>query len=128
MSRRRGPARVSIAAAKRLARECGMSQVAVVGWDGKTGRTWVATYGQSITDCEQAAMLGNKIKRQVLGWPEEQCDARPARMRRRERRDPELERLERWLRSPAGRKAFEEAFGTGGRGHLTMSPRLKGGG
>lgn len=109
--RRRRPARVSIAAARRLAEECGMSQVAVVGWDPKTGRTWVATYGKSLTDCEQAAMLGNKIKHQVLDWPEERCQAEPARVQRRRKLDPELKKLERWIRSPAGKKAFDRAFG-----------------
>lgn len=109
--KRRRPARVSIAAAKRVAKECGMTQVVVVGWDGKTGNTWVATYGVTLTDCEQAAVLGNKIKRQVLAWPEELCEAKPARVRRKEKLDPELERLKRWLRSPNGKRSLKVAIG-----------------
>lgn len=86
--RRRRPGklrRVPITVAKRLANELGMSQVAIVAWDRDTGLTHVVTYGQSVTDCEQAAHLGNLIKRNILGWPEEKCTV-PARVRRRDRR------------------------------------------
>jgi len=68
--------RIPIADAKRIAEAHGQRQVIIVTWDGKN--THVVTYGQSVDDCKQAAEGGNKLKR-FLGWPEELCQARPAR-------------------------------------------------
>jgi hypothetical protein len=77
------PKRIPIAAAKRIADEHGCSQVIVLAFDTE-GRTHVVTYGRTLKDCEQAAAGGNKMK-QVMGWPEELCQAKPARVARKER-------------------------------------------
>jgi len=80
------PKRVPIKAAKDVAHKYGLSQVVVVGWDGKL--THVVTYGTTLEQCEQAAIGGNKIKR-WLGFPEQMCDAMPARVKRSKKNNKE---------------------------------------
>ena len=70
--------RVPIVAAKRIADEFGKDQVIVLCFSKADGKTWVTTYGRTIEDCKQAAEGGNRLKR-AMGWPEELCDAQPAR-------------------------------------------------
>jgi uncharacterized small protein (DUF1192 family) len=53
---------------KELSQKHGLSQVIVFGWDGE--QTHVATYGESVDDCEKAARGANLIK-QGWKWPEE---------------------------------------------------------
>lgn len=72
------PKRIPIAAARRIAIDHGCSQVIVLAWDGE--KTHVVTYGKTKADCLQAAAGGNKMKR-AMGWPEELCNAQPARAR-----------------------------------------------
>ena len=74
------PRRVPIQAAKDVAHKYGLTHAILVGWDGK--RTHVVTYGKTLEQCEQAAIGGNKIKR-WLGFPEEMCNAVPARAKRK---------------------------------------------
>jgi hypothetical protein len=73
--------RIPITEAKRLAETYSQSQVIIVTWDKINNRQHVVTYGKSITDCEQAALGGNFVKK-ALGWPDEHCHAEPARVRR----------------------------------------------
>lgn len=47
------PKRIPIATAKRVAKEHGLKQVLLIGWDGE--RTHVVTYGATKEDCAQAA-------------------------------------------------------------------------
>lgn len=77
--------RMPIAAAKQIAKKYDKDQVIILTWDNKTGKTWVTTYGKTLQDCDQAAIGGNKIKKQILGWPDELCKDKPARIRRKER-------------------------------------------
>lgn len=77
--------RIPIQAAKDIAAKYGQGQVIIATWDAKTGLTHVVTYGVTTADCEQAAKGGNLIKR-ALGWPEEMCQAEPARARRKHER------------------------------------------
>lgn len=77
------PKRIPIAALRRFAGGLELRQAILVAWDGE--RTHVVTVGKSVTDAEQAAIGGNKVKR-ALGFPEELCNAVPARVRRRDRR------------------------------------------
>lgn len=79
--------RIPISVAKKLAEELGQSTVVVIAWEGEssptpTGTTHVVTYGRTVKDCEYAALLGNRIKREVLRWPEEMCLATPRRVRK----------------------------------------------
>jgi hypothetical protein len=73
--------RIPIADAKALAAKHALKQVIILAWDGET--THVVTYGVTLADCAQAAEGGNRMKR-VMGWPEELCQAKPARVRRAE--------------------------------------------
>lgn len=75
-----GSKRIPIAAAQRIAEDYDKSQVIVITWDRVSGVQDVATYGKSLKDCEEAAKGGNFIKR-ALGWPEDMCNATPARSR-----------------------------------------------
>lgn len=61
----------------------GYDEVIIVGCNYETGIQHVTTYGKSIAACENAAIGGNAIKK-LLGWPEEQCNAKPARQKRQE--------------------------------------------
>jgi hypothetical protein len=70
------PKRIPIKAAKTIAKEYDCRQVILVAWDGE--RTHVVTYGQTLDECEQAALGGNMVKR-ALGFPEEMCNTKPAR-------------------------------------------------
>ncbi|TFG95721.1 hypothetical protein E4H12_12695 [Candidatus Thorarchaeota archaeon] len=74
------PKRVPIKAAKEVATKYGLQQTILVGWDGK--QMHVVTYGTTLEQCEQAAVGGNKIK-QWLGFPEDMCNALPARVKRK---------------------------------------------
>lgn len=73
--------RIPISDLKKLGKERGYSQVIVVAWDKETGTTSVATWGESLTECEQAAKGGNFVKK-ALNWPDEMCNAKPARIRK----------------------------------------------
>lgn len=75
------PKRIPITAAKRIAQEFLQDQVILITFDKTSGTTHVVTYGKSKEDCDQAAIGGNKLKREFLGWPEELCNAVPRRMR-----------------------------------------------
>lgn len=75
------PKRIPITAAKDVAEKFDCSQVIILAWDGEL--THVVTYGKTLLDCEQAAEGGNRVKR-FLGWPEDKCQDKPARARKRE--------------------------------------------
>jgi len=59
------PKRISIKAAKQLAKDLGLNQVILLAWDGEL--THIVTYGESAEDCDQAAQGGDRIK-SALGW------------------------------------------------------------
>ena len=78
--------KIPIAAAKRIAKEYGIDQVVILGRvpesePGKgDGSDHVTTYGRTLVHCDIAAQMGNKLKR-ILGWPPDQCNAKPARLK-----------------------------------------------
>jgi hypothetical protein len=74
---------IPIAAAKRIAKDYDKDQVIIVTWDNTHSMMHVTTYGKSINDCEQAAQGGNFV-RKALGFPEEDCNVKPARIKRKE--------------------------------------------
>lgn len=74
--------RIPIKVAKDIAKNLGYSQVIIHAYDGKTGIQHVTTYGETIADCENAALGGNTIKK-LLGWPEELTHATPARIKKK---------------------------------------------
>jgi hypothetical protein len=53
----------------------------IFAYDPVSGRQHVTTYGQTVAQCEDAAKAGNFLKK-ALGWPAEQCEAKPARARK----------------------------------------------
>ena len=73
---------IPITAAKRLSKDCEVPIVIIFGLDPKTGAQHVTTYGDTLANCMAAARGGNILK-EHLGWPEEMCNAQPARARRR---------------------------------------------
>jgi len=75
------PKRIPIKAAKDVAKQYDLLQVILLAWDGE--QTHVVTYGTTLKDCGQAAIGGNKIKR-WMNWPEELCQTKPARIRKKE--------------------------------------------
>ena len=73
--------RIPINWAKKIAEELGYTQVIIHGYDGETNVQCVTTYGESLSDCENAAEGGNQIKR-LLGWSEELCNEKPKRIKK----------------------------------------------
>ena len=78
--------RIPITAAKRISDMYGQSHIVVVTWDKVNNRQHVVTYGKSVTDCEQAAIGGNNIKK-ASNWPDELCHDEPARVRMKKLRN-----------------------------------------
>lgn len=87
------PKKISINAAKKFCVEQKCNQVIIAAWDGK--RTHIITYGESVDDCAQAALGGNKIKA-ALGWPKN-LNAEPRRVQVLKDRIKELEERLAWL-------------------------------
>ncbi len=80
--------RIPISDAKAIGELRGYSQVIVVGWDDQTGMTAVCTWGKTMKQCEQAANGGNFVKK-ALGFPDEMCQDKPARQKRKEKQQAE---------------------------------------
>jgi hypothetical protein len=74
--------RIPIAAAKRISKEYDVPIVIVFAIDPATNAQHVTTFGDTIVNCAAAARGGNELKKH-LGWPEGQCNAEPARVRRK---------------------------------------------
>ena len=72
--------KIPIKSAKDIAKNYGWDQVIIVAWNEKRDETHVTTFGKSLNDCAKAAMNGNLIKKNLLGWPDEQCQAKPRRL------------------------------------------------
>jgi hypothetical protein len=76
--------RIPISVAKEISEKYGQTQVILVTWDKENNMQHVVTYGKTIKDCEEAANGGNFVKK-ALGWPEEQCQAKPQRIINKEK-------------------------------------------
>lgn len=77
--------KIPIAAAKRIAKDYDFDQVVIFARKhGDNGTEHVTTFGKSLADCEVAALMGNKLKK-FVGWPEELCQSKPARQKRKEK-------------------------------------------
>lgn len=76
--------RIPIKTAQDIGDKYGYSQVIVVAWDKEANVTSVTTWGKSLNDCEQAAIGGNFVKK-ALGWPNHLTEAKPARVKRRDK-------------------------------------------
>ncbi len=72
------PLEVKIEYAKKLAKDLGYSEVIIYAYDKETDIESVTTYGVTKEDCEDAAEIGNDIKR-LMGWPKEFCNTKPER-------------------------------------------------
>jgi len=75
--------KIPIQTAKDIA-ALGYDEVIIVGCNYESGIQHVTTYGKSMKACENAAIGGNAVKR-LLKWPEEKCQDKPARQRKREK-------------------------------------------
>ncbi len=74
--------KIPITAAKRIAKDYDKDQVIIVTWDKPHGTIHVTTYGKTIKDCGEAAQGGNFVKK-ALGFPEDDCNAVPVRIRKK---------------------------------------------
>lgn len=77
--------RIPIKSAKEFAEKYGYSEIIIFARDGETGMQSVCTWGKTLEECKNAAEGGNAIKKS-LGWPEELCEAKPARVKRKEKK------------------------------------------
>jgi hypothetical protein len=71
------PQTIPISAIKKFAKDNGLTVVVALGWDGKLSH--VLTYGDTIVNCDKAAIFGDKLK-DYLGWPES-LHAEPSRVK-----------------------------------------------
>ncbi len=62
--------RIPIVRARELAKQYGHDQMIILGWDQKTGRVCITTYGKDKKNCDQAALGGKKIS-ELLGLIED---------------------------------------------------------
>jgi hypothetical protein len=67
---------IPISVAKEISEKYDKSQVIIATFDKMHLMTHITTYGQSISDSEEAAQGGNFIK-SALGWPDKLCNAKP---------------------------------------------------
>lgn len=67
---------IPIHSAKRFARAHNLTQVIILGWDGTD--THIVSYGETLDDCDQAAIGANKLK-DFFSWPEN-LRAEPSRI------------------------------------------------
>lgn len=72
---------ITIKSAKEISAKSGYPIIIIFGYDPDSGRQHVTTYGRTIGQCKNAAASGNYLKR-YLGWPENLCNAAPARVKR----------------------------------------------
>ncbi len=82
------PKPIPISKAKEIA-GTGYDEIIIFGAHYETGIQHITTYGASQKACENAARGGNVIK-QLLGWPPEKCNAKPARQRKREKLEKKI--------------------------------------
>lgn len=72
---------ITINEAKEIAEKLNASHIVIFTMDKNDNYMQnITTYGHSKQDCIEAAVLGNKIKRDLLKWPEEYCNAKPTRL------------------------------------------------
>lgn len=69
--------KIPISEAKAIAKKYKQNYVIVIGIDTELNYQQVATYGNTLEECSEAAKIGNKIKELVLKWPKEKCNAKP---------------------------------------------------
>lgn len=74
--------RIPINAAKSISKKYEYPEIVIFAYDPETGKQHVTTYGKTKDQCIDAAKAGNFLKRS-LGWPEDQCHAKPKRQKRR---------------------------------------------
>jgi len=70
------PQTIPISAIKKFAKDNGLTVVVTLGWDGELSH--VLTYGDTVVNCDKAAIFGDKLK-DYLGWPES-LHAEPSRV------------------------------------------------
>lgn len=83
------PKRVPIKTAREIGKQHGLSQVILLGWDGE--RTHVVTWGNTVEDCDQAALGGDRVK-EALGWPAGLLGDKPSRVKKMEAQIAELKK------------------------------------
>lgn len=69
---------VPIEEAERIARDYKKQEVVIITWDRKSNMQTVTTFGGSKEESLRASENGNLVKRHLLRWPEEQCNAKPS--------------------------------------------------
>jgi len=80
--------RIPIKALKEFSKKYKLTHVIVLAHDENGQTDHVATYGQTIEQCSQAADFGNKLK-DKLGWPKS-LHAQPSRVRSLQKQIKEL--------------------------------------
>ncbi len=61
------PVNIPISSVQKYARAHNLKQVIMLGWDGQD--THIVSYGETLDDCDQAAIGANKVKA-LFNWPD----------------------------------------------------------
>ena len=67
---------ITINMAKDISEKSGYDEVVIFGYNPKSGKQHITTYGVTIEQCKDAAKAGNYLKK-ALNWPEELCHTEP---------------------------------------------------
>ncbi len=60
---------------KNIGEQYGFDQIIIIGVNPNNNQSSVATWGKTTEQSHQVAIAGNKIKKEVLKWNEENCNA-----------------------------------------------------
>lgn len=77
------PKNIPIKAAKDISVTYEYPEVVIFAYDPVSGLQHVTTYGQTVAQGKHAARAGAYLKK-ALGWPAEQCEAKPARAKKKD--------------------------------------------
>lgn len=73
--------RIPIKALREFAKAQGLDVAVMLGWSQETGLQHVVTWGKTTELCDSAAQMGNRVK-ELAGWPPEECNAEPSRVKK----------------------------------------------
>lgn len=73
--------RIPISALRLFAKLQGLDVAILLGWCQENNLQHVVTWGRTADMCDSAALMGNKVK-ELAGWPPEECNAEPSRVKK----------------------------------------------
>jgi methionyl-tRNA formyltransferase len=75
---------ISVKDAAEIGKKYKLDEVLIIGYKKTDNTQFVTTWGSNIEDCAIVAAFGNWIKKNILKWPEKNCNAISANIRKLE--------------------------------------------